>query len=427
MLSSPSEIKVPPPPAGAAAAEQDEVERLARLRKSGDSVEVFRWRPDRPIRPWLDLNIELARTTPNTPPRATRGYALTSVAISDAVTAAWHWKDVYRRAPPAGVETLGGPAPGSPLFSYPSEHAVIAGAASRVLKYLFPTEPSGSFDQMAQDTADSRVLAGTNFRSDVEAGLALGRAVAAKVIARARIDGSEKAWDGHRPQATAAVWSPPPDAPNAAPVDPGAGRWKPWLMGDASKFRPVPPAAYGSAAFRDEVGQMRESSAFLDQGQLGIAVYWAANPRDALLPPVWAEEADNWAREAGFDILRTARVLAALHVAQHDATLAVWDAAYTYWRQSPVNAIRDLTDYAEWTPALATPASPPYPSNFAAYAGVAEVVLRHVYPNEARGIPSMVTDAVLSRVWGGVNYPSDNAAGLDLGRKIGRLALRRLP
>lgn len=427
VLSSAAEIKVPPPPTGAAAAaDQAEVERMVgeRARLPDAEVTVGVWFPDRPIRPWLDMNIDLARTTPNTPPKATRGYALTSVAVNDAVVAAWHWKAQYRRAPPTGVTTIGGPAPGSPPFSYPSEHAVIAGVASRVLRYLFPGERTAGFDAKAEDEAQSRVLAGLNFPSDVDAGLALGRAVADKVIAQARRDGSDEAWDGRRPPAAPGVWSPPPDNPAAAPIDPGAQQWKPWLMGRASRFRPPPPPAYGSPAFRDEAAEVRRAEEY---GMASVANYWAAQSRDALLPPLWAEQVDNYARDAGLDIRHTARALAALHVAEHDATLAVWDAAYTYWRQSPVNAVRDLTAYKEWSPSLGTPLFPSYPSNYAAYAGVAEVIIHRLYPENDIPTNEAVIDGALSREWGGVNFPSDTRAGLELGRQIGRLALRRLP
>ncbi len=59
--------------------------------------------------------------------------------------------------------------------SFPSEHAAVAGAAATVLAYLLPDAAAGRFDALATEAAESRIAAGAAFRSDVEAGLALGR------------------------------------------------------------------------------------------------------------------------------------------------------------------------------------------------------------------------------------------------------------
>ncbi|WP_152971068.1 phosphatase PAP2 family protein, partial [Rhizobium ecuadorense] len=63
------------------------------------------------------------------------------------------------------------PTPRSP--AYPSEHAAAAAAAATVLAYFFPDEAS-SFQAMAEEAAQSRVLAGVQFPSDSSAGLELG-------------------------------------------------------------------------------------------------------------------------------------------------------------------------------------------------------------------------------------------------------------
>ena len=88
------------------------------------------------------------------------------------------------------------PTPHSP--AYPSEHAVVAGAASAILAYVFPDNASFSMDQ-AEKAARSRLLAGVDYPSDVQAGLELGRNVAALVIERGKADGSEAKWTGTVP------------------------------------------------------------------------------------------------------------------------------------------------------------------------------------------------------------------------------------
>ncbi len=65
--------------------------------------------------------------------------------------AAWHWKYVYKRSGPGLAEE----GTGEP--SYPSEHAAVAGAASRVLSYVFPERPAERFDELAEEAALSRL------------------------------------------------------------------------------------------------------------------------------------------------------------------------------------------------------------------------------------------------------------------------------
>jgi hypothetical protein len=73
-----------------------------------------------------------------------------------------------------------------------------AGAAATILGYLYPGQAQ-DFAAKAQADSQSRVLAGVQYPSDVQAGLELGRQVAQQVIARAQADGSDAKWDGAIP------------------------------------------------------------------------------------------------------------------------------------------------------------------------------------------------------------------------------------
>jgi PAP2 superfamily protein len=66
--------------------------------------------------------------------------------------------------------------------SYPSNHAVIEGAVSSILEAAFPSERD-RLEQLAEEGAMSRLYAGIHYRFDKDAGLALGRAAAAKALA----------------------------------------------------------------------------------------------------------------------------------------------------------------------------------------------------------------------------------------------------
>ncbi|HOZ77519.1 MAG TPA: PA-phosphatase, partial [Ferruginibacter sp.] len=134
------------------------------------------------------------------PPYAARAYAYVSAAQYDALVSAYHYKMVYRRKAPYNVDsTLKVLIPRNDLPSYPSEDAVVAGAAVEMLKLLFPADQD-YIQLKAEEHKRARIISGANVRSDIEAGEALGKAVAQRFVTRARGDragaaaGNQASW-----------------------------------------------------------------------------------------------------------------------------------------------------------------------------------------------------------------------------------------
>jgi len=123
------------------------------------------------------------------PPRAARVYAVANVAWYDTVVACWDAKYTYWQIRPyqQGVTTLF-PTPNHP--SYPGAHACSSGTIGAALAYLFPRD-AAALNQRAEEAGESRIWAGIHYRSDTNAGLALGRSVAQLIIERAKKDGSQ--------------------------------------------------------------------------------------------------------------------------------------------------------------------------------------------------------------------------------------------
>jgi hypothetical protein len=67
----------------------------------------------------------------------------------------------------------------------------VAEVGSTVLAYLFRQESAGTFAALADEAATGRLLAARAFRSDIEAGQAIGRAVGERAVARGKADGSD--------------------------------------------------------------------------------------------------------------------------------------------------------------------------------------------------------------------------------------------
>src|SRR5256885_14508088 len=78
------------------------------------------------------------------------------------------------------------------LPAYPSEDAVLSGVTVEMLKVLFPAAVA-EITQRAAEQRNAALWSGKAAASDIAAGLALGKAVAATLIARAGADGMRNA------------------------------------------------------------------------------------------------------------------------------------------------------------------------------------------------------------------------------------------
>ncbi len=423
VLSSPDQIPVPPPPKAGSRAEQVDMAELRRVAEARTPAAERQARADSrrlALEPWLNVAFKVVADRAKDPVSASRAYGLLSVAMYDATVAAYRAKYRFKRAAPADVDALvaAGPDP-----SYPSEHAVIAGAASRVLAYLYPELPVLGLDDMAERAAQARVTAGVNYPSDTRAGLALGRSAAAAVIAYARRDGSDRKWDGRRPRGNGA-WEPPPGS-LARPVSPLAGTWDTWLMTSGRQFRSPPYPAADSPEYRAQAQAVVDAKANLTPAQERAARFWAGGQGTPLPAGIWNQVVLAFLRRTPQSIPRAARVLALLNVAQADAGVAAWDTKYAYWVTRPENAIRDLGLDRTWKPLLDTPFFPAYVSGHAAYSGAAGEIMAHLFPDSAKLFRARAREAADSRIWGGIHYPKDGSEGLKIGRQIGRLAVMR--
>src|SRR5713226_9652407 len=204
VASPANQLRLPAPPANANANATTEIQTIKNLMAEGNDTtraQIAYWDAGSPAYRWEQIAAAqmLAQNVPA--PLFTRGMALMSVAIYDATVAAWDSKYAYNRPRPSAVDKTINPlvaVPNSP--SYPSEHAVAAGAASVVLAYLFPDIGSG-YDDLAEECARSRVYSGTQYPSDIIAGLQLGRTIGAMVVAYAQGDGSATPFTGSYPSA----------------------------------------------------------------------------------------------------------------------------------------------------------------------------------------------------------------------------------
>jgi hypothetical protein len=166
VLSSGSQLKIPPPPHRRASEEEiGDLKRLSLERDAAALDLINFWDAGPPSYRWNEFALDrvIRNNIPN--PRAPRIMSYVHVAIYDAMVSAWRWKYLYKRVRPSDLNrslTTALPNPNSP--SYPSEHAVAAGAASAVLAFFFPTDAE-FFNAKAEEAGRSRLLASVNSRA----------------------------------------------------------------------------------------------------------------------------------------------------------------------------------------------------------------------------------------------------------------------
>lgn len=291
----------------------------------------------------------------------------------------------------------------------------VAGAVSGVLLVLVPSR--GAAVRRAVDAGCSDGPA-----------FARGRTEAGRVLAERAGDGI----GGVDPPVALPLapgrWRPTP--PSFAPYG-GAGlaRARPFVPATA-RLSAVPAPALGSARYRRDLAEVAAlgaaTSTVRTQAQTATARYWAPSSVVLFTGVLRPVVRDLPPRDA-------VRLLARLHRATTDATLAVARAKRAGLRWRPVTALREDGDgdpltprLPGWTPLVETPPNPEHPSGHTAYAAAAAGVLEDLVddrPVSAGGRrwtswQQLVRENEDARVWAGLHLRSSDEAGSALGRLV---------
>jgi membrane-associated phospholipid phosphatase len=361
------------------------------------------------------------------PPYAARAYSYVAVAQYEALKAAWLYKFRYNRPAPARVDAeVRALAPVGDLPAYPSEEATLAGVTSEMLKLLFPA----AGEEIARHAAAQReaaLLGGRATASDAAAGLALGRAVAALVIARARADGmgaaagSPAMWQAYVDSTVAHGELPwkSQETPTRAPLLMNYGTVRAWTMTPAelAALDPAPPPSTSSAQFREEVSAVKRAVTRLSREQLAIALKWNDGAGTYTPPGHWNDIAAEYVRDARMSEVRAARTFALLNMAMHDASVACWRVKFKHFNPRPSQV--DPTIVTK----IGLPNFPSYPSGHSTFSAAAATVLGDLFPSAASDFRALADEAGVSRLYGGIHYPSDIDQGKAHGQRIGDFVL----
>ncbi|MGE0129750.1 MAG: phosphatase PAP2 family protein [Blastocatellales bacterium] len=442
-----AEVLVPPPPHSRShrtRAELAELRRLQQQRTPEIQARIDFWNAAPAFKPWTETQLDLIRNQSVNPPRAHRGLALVHAAIYDAVVAAWFWKYVYHRARPDRLDRSLSPSVEPPIHpTYPSEHAAIAGAAARMLGYLFPSD-AARIKANAKEAAFSRLRAGVNYRSDIEAGFELGGAVAELMISRrAMNDGSFATWDCvvQPGRLTGPGFWEPTSAPfdlcppaGRTPTEPLAGEWRTWVIPSSERFLAEPPPGFNLYGTNqtDVCNLLEQPARELMDHVAATRAELPGGPRNALIARWAGPPAVRWnlitlellARDK-LNLPRAARISALVNVALADSLQVSWKSKYKYWTARPQTIIRQCRFDQSFTSVRPTPRDPSYTSGNSTCGGVAAEVLSFFFPIDTDSLREEAEGGGISRLYDGTHWRFDVDAGLAIGRRMAPLFIER--
>jgi hypothetical protein len=253
-------------------------------------------------------------------------------------------------------------------------------------------------------------------------------------------------------------------------------RVRPFALSSSDQYRPGPPAAFGSPEYIAQAKRLVEVQAALSDEQKVIAEYWADGPNSELPPGHWLLFGLSISERDGHTDDDNVKMFFALSNALADAAIAAWDAKRAYDSERPITAIRYLmngqtiTGYGllgpagglrsipgeTWVPyqlmTSPTPAFPEHISGHSTFSAAAAEILRSFTGSDTLGSTyvkqagTMITEpnfpsanvtlswatftaaaeqAGISRVYGGIHFDNANAAGLTVGRQVGKLVFAK--
>lgn len=345
-------------------------------------------------------------------PRAGRITAMVQIAVFEALNSITpRYQPYLAKLPATGTE---------------NPDAAAAAAAAGVLMRL---DPAGA-EKVRSDL--ELYIAFLQPGAATEAGLKLGDAAAAAIVAVRANDGAD-APERYRPKTAPGVYFP--TAPMAVPHWPGV---RPFAISSATAFRPAPPPKLTSKTWKADLAEIREygslKSTKRSPQQTEDAKFWLT-----VGPQAYMQVSRQFVAAKGLSGVDAARFIALAEIARADAILAVFDAKYHYnfWR--PVTAVRVTfpTD-DDWLPIDATPAHPEYPcAHCVSSASIAAVAQKEFgsdtvaeFSANSPTAPGVVhkwtslkafsNEVSEARIWAGFHYRFSTQAGEDMGSRIGQ-------
>jgi membrane-associated phospholipid phosphatase len=395
---------------------------------------------------WMQLIYDRAREDAISAPAASRLYGYAGVTLYESILPGM-----------PNNFTLFGQVNGFPTVPYPAQEdgvfdwiSVANGALSTVM--------TGLFEQYSEDSvqafADLRALWADRRTGDVtpdviERSLAYGDEVGEVILTWAMSDGIDEMDRPFEPRVGPEYWVP--TAAEQQSIAPYWGELRTFTLSYAQEcdvyvdyeFSTDPESPFYAQAMEVyEVGQN------LTEEQMEIARYWVDTPAMTGTPAGhWVLIQNELTDVLEMSLNRAAEMYVKTNAALADSFIATWALKYLYPLLRPETYINEYID-PRWSPYIASPNFPEYPSGHSTSSAAAAQVLQSMFgqvaftsvtfpggvrmQREFTSFRAAASEAAISRLYGGIHFRAAIENGMEMGECIGaaafnRITLRSLP
>ncbi len=287
----------------------------------------------------------------------------------------------------------------------------------------------------------------------------LGKSVAREILSYAKTDNylATRSYPLYELSEKPGAWEPTPPYYNT-PIEPFWGNVKPFLIENLDSFKAPEHIEFDSikgSPFFDLNYDVYQRVMQATKEQKAIAMYWDGDPMPAYrlkrvvisrrqLNPVghWLALSKALNNVTGKTESQAIEIYMRCALTTADAMIVGWKNKYAYDLIRPHTYINRYID-AKWDPVLVTPAFPEYPSGHSMISGSCGATLIHFFgdsiafvdssqikfSHESRtynSVSEAINECAQSRIFGGVHYAPAVEEGVQLGRKIAELHIRKL-
>lgn len=380
--------------------------------------------PENVILQWNRVLQETIRTPGLQPPTIfpVRSFAMMHVAMFDAVNSIDGSYTPYLTDVPGSKNA--------------SIEAAAAQAAHDVLAALYPTR-QGVFSMELANSLDG--IEPNRMRQ----GVRVGEIVGAQLLAARANDGWTVTPPPYVLPPTPGNWQPAP-SPAGFTHYPGV---IPFAITSNTQFAPGPPPSLLSAEYAADFNEVKElgsaTSATRTADQTLVARLWANVNTPTTVFFVWNNVARTIALQRETTTVENARLFALINIAFHDSLLITFTSKFQHGLWRPVTAIRradeddnpNTAQDAGWSSLIGNPPYPTYAGNHAAigtsqsttlalFFGRDDIAFQHTWEGVGGatrsypGFTAMANEEERSRVYGGIHFTFDQAAGQTVGRNV---------
>ena len=384
---------------------------------------------------WNQIMLESIRTAGVGGVLATRPAAMVQAAVFDALNGIerrYSWIHVQPAAP-AGA----------------SRRAAVVQAAYASLVQLYPAQSTDLGLKRSQSLAGIASSDAAENSQSITLGIQWGQAVADAIVAWRAADGFNPPPPPNTGGVAVGQWRPTPTA-FAAFSSVQLGFTTPWVLPSPLQVSLPGPPALTSAEYTVDFNEVK-SVGSLNSGtrtaeQTLIARFWASASTPNYFPD---RVAVALGARKNTTLSENARLLALINVAMADAAICIWRAKHDYMFWRPITAIRLATSDGNpntlqddtWTPFLATPPYPDYPSGLCGLSAAGFAVVADFFGENAgfvltsdsasmagvvRSYPNISTalaEAVDARIYSGIHFRFADEDAVGFGRSIAQYVL----